>query len=369
MAHKHDEIVAHLNICLEWIQSGQETIESALAHFPAEVDELRPMLEAAFWMLDQSQVFAPDPQRLRLSKRRLVSRIKQEIAAPQPTGLQAWFESLFHHKAFVLRAAISLILVLTLTFGSIGVAQASQSTIPGDGLYGVKLTLEDAELAFSLSPAQSVRLHIKFIRRRVIEIQTLVLDNRLEFLNQAVTLYQKQIDQALANLKEATQRFPLQSIQLATELQDTLANQAPLFAVLAETVPTNFRSELTRLQAATDNGISASNEVIHTANETPTPIVNSSKVSATLPPSQISSPVSSLTPAANFTPTPLASDSQPLLPAQEVSATPPSTPTPTQPLITDGEDDDAIPTKKPTKTPKPTKVPKPTKTPKIKIKD
>ena len=223
MAKKRDEIAAHLNICLEWIQSDQETLESALAHFPAEIDELRPMLVAATWMLDQSQAFAPDPQRLRLSKRRLVSRIKQEKAAPQPTRLQAWFESLFQHKPFVLQAAISLMLVLALTFGSIGVAQASQSTIPGDTLYGVKLTLEDAELAFSLSPS-AARLHIKFIGRRFIEIQTLVLENQFEFLNQAVTLYQKQIDRALANLKEATQRFPLQSIQLATELQDTLAN-------------------------------------------------------------------------------------------------------------------------------------------------
>ena len=321
MAKKRDEIAAHLNICLEWIQSDQETLESALAHFPAEIDELRPMLVAAIWMLDQSQAFAPDPQRLRLSKRRLVSRIKQEKAAPQPTRLQAWFESLFQHKPFVLQAAISLMLVLALTFGSIGVAQASQSTIPGDTLYGVKLTLEDAELAFSLSPLQAARLHIKFIGRRVIEIQTLVLENRLEFLNQAVTLYQKQIDRALANLKEATQRFPLQSIQLATELQDTLANQVPLFAVLAETVPTNFRSELTRLQAATDNGISASNEVIRTADNTSTPTVNSSKVSATLPPSQTSSPVSTLGPTENATTT-TATVAQPLLPAEEVTATP-----------------------------------------------
>ena len=362
MARKQADIATELNTCLDWIQTGQETLESALAHFPDQADELRPMLETAVWMQSMAEMFDPDRQRLAISKRRLVARIKQEQAAPQTKGLRGWLEKLFKSRNFVFQAALSLLLVLALTFGSIGVAQASQGTIPGDSLYGVKLTLEDAELAFSLDPLQDARLHLKFIQRRVFEIQALVLENRLEFLSQTVTRYQQQVDKAVQSLKLAAQRLPAQSIQLANELQGILIEQAPLFAILSEAIPADYQAELTRLQVITNDGISASREVIDASE-------NVSRTTATLLPSPTSGLNPSNTPALMETATPTGTGLPLFLATEDVSIDPSSTPTPT--IITmDGENDDddgIIPTRKPTKTPRPTKTSKPTKTPKIKI--
>ena len=366
MATKQADIETHLNICLEWIQSGQETLESALDRFADEAEGLRPLLEAAVWMQAHGDLFAPDQRRLRASKRRLVSRIKEEQAARASTNWQTRLASLFRRNTFAFQAAITIVLVLALAFGSFGVAQASQGTIPGDSLYGLKLTLEDAELTLSLSPLQDARLHIKFIGRRAVEIQSLVMENRLEFLNQAVARYQNQIDQALQSLKAAAQRLPAQSAQLASELQATLISQTPLFSILAETVPADFRADFTNLQAVTDEGISASNAVISTpegatqvaASATPTP-----NPSPTVPPNATATVPA--TPTPESTAVPLA------LPSEDSSIQPSDTPTPSPTAITREEDDDdgVVPTKKPTKTPKPTKPPKPTKTPKIKDKD
>jgi len=362
MAEYNASVSTYLNICLEWIQTGQETLESALAQFPEEASAIRPELETALWMQSQSRLFDLDERRLRVLKSRLVARIKQEQAAQQDTGFRAWFERLFVWNTFVRPAAVSLILVLVLLVGSFGIAQASQNTIPGDALYGVKITLENAELAFSLDPLHDARLQIKFVDRRILEIENLVAENRLDHLKQAVTRYQDQVDQALQSLKVAAQRLPAQSAQLAGELQETLINQSPLFTMLANTVPPDFRPEVTRLQVVTAEGISASKQVFTTTENNPEP-------SATLLPARTSIPTSSLTAASSSIPTLIASSAPILLPSEPAAMTPASTTVPAEPGITNDEDDDhegVKPTKKPTKTPKPAKTRKPAKTPKPK---
>ena len=52
------------------------------------------------------------------------------------------------------------------------VVSASQKSIPGDGLYRVKLTLEQIALATSLDDKSVAELQIQMVENRLTELQT-----------------------------------------------------------------------------------------------------------------------------------------------------------------------------------------------------
>jgi len=50
MSDRLNELELVLQSCLELVQSGDVSIEEALARYPEAADELRPRLEAALWL-------------------------------------------------------------------------------------------------------------------------------------------------------------------------------------------------------------------------------------------------------------------------------------------------------------------------------
>jgi len=77
---------------------------------------------------------------------------------------------------------IILALIFTLTGG--GTVYASQSTLPGDVLYGVKTGIEDIWLV--VTPADDkMGLYVNFALERVAEIQALIAEGRYEDIAQA----------------------------------------------------------------------------------------------------------------------------------------------------------------------------------------
>ena len=79
MTRRLDEFEQILDICLEQIQSGQKSLDSALAQYPGIAAELRPRLEAALWLDGRKSSLDPRPGFVAASRNRLLSQIKSEI--------------------------------------------------------------------------------------------------------------------------------------------------------------------------------------------------------------------------------------------------------------------------------------------------
>ena len=99
MANRREELEQIFETCLAQIQTGHETIDSALARYPEEAEALRPRLEAALWMDERKGSLDPRPGFVSASRSRLVSQIKQDMAAQAAetkSPKESWIVSLWH---------------------------------------------------------------------------------------------------------------------------------------------------------------------------------------------------------------------------------------------------------------------------------
>jgi hypothetical protein len=93
-------------------------------------------------------------------------RLLERIAAPVPAPTRLRRRHLLPRIA--LRFAASVVIMLSLTSGAIVV---SANSLPDEPLYLVKTAVEEAQLRTTLEPAERVRLHLQFAKRRIAEIE------------------------------------------------------------------------------------------------------------------------------------------------------------------------------------------------------
>jgi hypothetical protein len=86
MARDHQRIDQILQSCLDLIESGQETVDSALARYPEFADELRPVLETAFWLSSNKDTLNPRAGFVSASRKRVVARYREEMVAEATRG-------------------------------------------------------------------------------------------------------------------------------------------------------------------------------------------------------------------------------------------------------------------------------------------
>ena len=108
-----DELARILQLCLEVIESGQETVDSLLSRYPELWDTLRPPLEAAAWLYNHTHLLNPRPGFVDASRQRLVYHLYHERAGPQ---VILWFEQqhIFFRNIGGRKMAVQPSLVLTL---------------------------------------------------------------------------------------------------------------------------------------------------------------------------------------------------------------------------------------------------------------
>ncbi len=380
MRSKRDDIEQILQTCLEQIQTGQETVDSALARYSEQAEELRPLLEAATWLHRQKEVMAPRPDFVAQSRQKLVARLELErngnYAQAPPAGLSTWWRSLtalFAQKRFAYQFAIATFLVIFLVVSTSGIAFASQWTIPGDTLYPVKTSLERVQLALSLSEARRAQLHIAFAERRLVEIQNLVIENRFEYLHSAVDAFEVQATAATRSLHSLSQSDSERARQLAGELKRIIGEQAAILPVLMQLAPAENRADIQRLEilaATIENDVEVIQGVPR-ATLTPTPTATLGSPTPASP--TVGSPTAIDTPTVAATPLPSATLDPILTLTPQTTPIPSGTPvvttrTPVPTSITGGINEpvptEEVPVPKKTKKPHPNPPRRPPKPPK-----
>jgi hypothetical protein len=259
------------------------------------------------------------------------------------------------------------LLVALLVISSTGVAFASQWAIPGDPLYPVKISLENAQVALSFSEMRRAELYIEHAEQRMFEIQNLVVENRFEYLHDTISRFEIQAVLATRLLQSASEVNAPRAQELAVQLQQLLKEQAALFPVLAQATPQDSQDEIKRLMDITAALVLQAEDL-----EIPGVVISTPTPTATLAGTNTLIPFTS-TELSTATSRPSATLELTLTPVGELLQITPmtnqTTGTPGPTLITSGgrpPTETPVPTARPTKTKKPRpeptrRPPKPTK--------
>ena len=385
MDNHQENTALHLQHCLDLILNENRLVEEALQLYPQEAEELGSLIDQALYLQASSSAFDPDPRFIQVSKQRLLRRLSETNGTFQmPATRATWWSWLFNlgqSRALAFRFAVVLVLVVCLFAGGTGVAFASQNTLPGDSLYGVKIGLEDLTLALAPDQIHSAMLNMQYADRRLVEIQTLQLHGRLDLVAPALLNYQRHVGQATQVMARVLQQDPAQGIQVASIVQEKVASQLAALNNLAQTSPGQDQKDIVLAQNAAKQSLETAQRITGvpvTPPDTETsPVPSPTRPVVVIvntptrgePSSTMTVPAATNagtpTPVPAFLPTITLQTTEVGLPGGTATLTTTLTLTPTPPVkITDPEPTErAHPTKKPHPTHPPTKTPKPSKTP------
>lgn len=408
--------------CLDAVESGDATPGDCLARYPQHQDELAGLLAAAQHIETVARE-RPAAEFRSVARTRLLNQLPAHEPSSWLDQIRAWWGAEFTLRPLpaLARNALTAALFIFLVFaGSIGVAKASESQLPGDRFYAIKTAVEDVRLAAAAGRDADVKLNLSFALRRVVEMQTLVEQDRPEHLQIAARRYEQHIKHATMDLTAVPAADRDRYTDLANLLISVLTTSSRTFALLLPQVSADFQPALDFAMATAEYnlklvttvyppetmpvlasptpGLSAGPGTM-TATATPTqktvegiilptahpsgtptvPLLVSVTPGALLTPTPTGTPLPTPTPTGTPaptgtlvpTPTPTATNAASPTP---VVATPTFTPLPTAthtPVQPPTNTPEPIPTKQTppgqTDTPEPpgqTKTPKPTKTPK-----
>jgi hypothetical protein len=149
----------------------------------------------------------------------------------------------------------SLAAALVFLFGGAGMtAYASQTALPGDRLYSVKIAVEEAQVSLSRDTAGDAQLYLEFTERRLDEMAGLIAAGRAEDLGEAADRFQHDLQQSISGLRTLTAGDPVQGAALVSASADTLARYAQILTSLLETAPQPAQPVLKQaIQASQDS--------------------------------------------------------------------------------------------------------------------
>jgi hypothetical protein len=96
-----------------------------------------------------------------------------------PDQMRSGWKSAFRPMSPPMLILAKIMLIVALLLGGAGVTTvAAQSSLPGDGLYPIKLFVEDARAAFTVNPQAQIDLHLELAQVRTHELQQLIEQHR-----------------------------------------------------------------------------------------------------------------------------------------------------------------------------------------------
>jgi hypothetical protein len=174
-----DDLLSAFEDCLHDLETGVG-LDDVLSRYPAELAaELRPMLAAAQFARLPADV-QPRSEAEMASRGRFLALGR---AARQNRKARPWawlFGSTpagVRRRSLVLQLA-SLVFIAGTLLGGFATVNAAGAAMPGDLLYGLKRTVEDAQLALAPEPAGRQELEAQFDARRLEEAQRLLATRR-----------------------------------------------------------------------------------------------------------------------------------------------------------------------------------------------
>lgn len=323
-----------LDDCITAIQEQGKTVADCLARYPAQREELEPLLRLTVRLQGVRTLEAP-PEFRRVAAARMRNlvatrphRVERAVIKPNLLRhIRPRLPSFGMQKRFPVAIMISIVIAASLLVG--GTVYASTDTLPGDVLYPVKRAVEAVQLAVSLSDAGDARLHLAFAARRLDEVAALLEKNRPQDIRRALADYKVQSESVLAFFSEDSNLSPAEQAALADLLVTAQAHHEARFTALLDQVPEAVRptieSALTASRTGRDRVLKTVGE--KSGREMPQPSPTSIQTATPTPSPELPMPTPSPEP-----PTPTPSPKLPMAtpsPESPIPTPSPEPPTPT----------------------------------------
>lgn len=159
------------NECYERVRSG-ERVESVLASYPEHAAELERLLRTAFDIGRRGSYIQPRPEFRYWAGVRLQGASEYARRQKQRPAARGF------NWSTVGAAAITAIVIMVVS--GIGTAAAASDAMPDEALYPVKLATEQARLALTFSESAKADLYAKMAEKRVIELETMAQQGKIE---------------------------------------------------------------------------------------------------------------------------------------------------------------------------------------------
>jgi hypothetical protein len=160
------------NECLEYLLTGQETIEHCLQRYPAYAKELEPLLRTVVLMHKVADVKPSEEFRAR-------ARYQMQLKMARAGSPKTRMARVMPRWAI---AACTAMLVFVLGGGAV---LASQNVMPGNLLYAVKLTTENLQVRLAGSEESKTQLYVAMSNARIAEMDWMVNNNKTQNLQAA----------------------------------------------------------------------------------------------------------------------------------------------------------------------------------------
>jgi len=192
--------------CIEDIKAGRSSIEDCLDRYPSMREQLEPLLRIALEIRETPDV-KPSPS----FKVRARVQLMDQIHSRQTVTKWPWFRYNSQVKPIPYRRRFSMVrvivaIVLTLSAIGGGTVYAAQASLPGDALYSIKLSTEQAGMMLPGDDAARAERALNFAERRVGEIEALAEKERVQDLDLAVEKYDYALNMTLARIERAGNR-------------------------------------------------------------------------------------------------------------------------------------------------------------------
>lgn len=148
--------------------------------------------------------------------------------------------SIFARPSFAY-ALIAVLALLILFAGGIVTAQAAEYALPGDGLYPVKIGLEQARLALTFSPEQEINLYMEYANRRLDEAEALVEIGRVEDAETMLMELQVYVQKANNLQRLVSEKDARRGAILRHRIENRVVSFAHILVQLSAAAPTTLQ--------------------------------------------------------------------------------------------------------------------------------
>jgi hypothetical protein len=178
---------------------------------------------------------SPLPDSLRTGRAHLETRIRQQRTSWRGVF---WLERLDWNLGSVL---VVLLLLAAITQLVIQTQHALSIAMPGDRLYVAKIAGEQIQLDLANSPEEQIRLHLDFAQRRVIEVESLIVEERFDLLPNTLAGLASALGRAKALRNQVSGELPADIQEQMARLEGNLLRQLALLQFYATAVPARLR--------------------------------------------------------------------------------------------------------------------------------
>jgi|GEM_PF-2487492 len=168
-----------LGECLEGLENGSLTVEGCLQRYPEYRHELVDLLATAQTVREVSRI-EPRSSFRRSARARLLAKLpnNQFVTIFEPIRLLIQNKPTYFSRRFVMTWIAIAVLLASLFGGGVAV-QASADALPGQALYPLKTSLEEARLALTGDEAR-IDLYLDFADHRLMEAEKLLAKGAYE---------------------------------------------------------------------------------------------------------------------------------------------------------------------------------------------